>query len=251
MISGRALISTLAPLSFLIIAGCAAPPPHRYFQATANQIGPEPNSYGEAVVPSCGLVAVQGDDFAYGRAPGRSRRTINGATQGQAAITISQALRKAVDGVRVENRGFPGDTVEASTTRWSSHPPGNLLILALGYGDAEAQTPIGHFAEGFDALVRGAQAKGAAVFVIVPPPISDPLKNTTIEAYRNQMRGIAQADGAEMFEAFTAETRIKAKPSRTLAQSSAVYQAVAADMAPYIKAAAASNSGARPLPHHC
>lgn len=216
------------------LAGCAHRAPHRYFQPTAAQIGPEPNSYGEAVIPRHGLVAVQGDDFAYGLAQGRSRYRINGAGEGQARITISETLRRAVKGVTIENRGFPGDTAAASAVRWADAAPADLTILSLGLGDAAAETDLGEFGQEFRAIVRADLAHGA-VFVVIPPPSADPLQDSREGPYRGIAAAIGREEGAVVFDSFTSINRIKLPKSKTDAQPAAAYQAVAADMAPYIR----------------
>ncbi len=231
----RLPFAALALLGLLAATGCAGRPVHRYFQPTADQIGPNLNSYGEAVVPRHGLIVVQGDDFAYGLARGRSRHAINGAEEGQSAITISQALRKAVHGVQVENRGFPGDTVEASAARWAALSPGDLLVLSYGFGDQHAHTPIPAFDDALTRMIAAAHARGAAVFVVLPPPSSDPLIDSDLSAYRAALNGVAHQAGLLIFDASAAMNRIKAPPLKHPAQSAAVYQAVAADMVAYIK----------------
>ena len=225
----------LALLGALTGVGCAGRPPHRYFQPTADQIGPQPNSYGEVVVPRHGLIAVQGDDFAYGLARGRSRRVINGADQGQAAITISETLRRALRGVRVENRGFPGDTAAASVVRWAQAAPADLTILSFSYGDAAAHTDMDVFRRVVAEIIHADQARGGSVLAVLPPPSADPLRNGVEGDYRGALRDVAKAHGVEVFDAYDAEQRLKIPRFRTTAQSAAIYQGAAADMALYIK----------------
>ena len=167
----RSAIVLASILALPLLGGCA----HRqvrYFQPSASQIGPDPNSYGEVVVPLHGLIAVQGDGLAYGLARGRSRHEINGAARGQARLTISQVLRKAIRGVEIENRGFPDDTVAQSTARWSGARRANLLILCVGFGDAAAHTPLDAFKSDLEQVIRTAREQGTAVFVVTPPQLS-------------------------------------------------------------------------------
>ena len=226
----------LPPLALaLVLAGCASRPPARYFQPTADQMGPEPNSYGEVVIPRHGLVVVQGDEMAYGLASGRSRRRINDAPEGQSAITVSETLRRAVKGVRIENRGFPGDTVELSAHRWADAPRADLAILCFGFGDAQAQTSLQAYSDGLRAMIEDLHARGTAVFVVTPPTLSDILADGGVSAYRQADETIGRATGAVVFRTDDSIGRIKAAHVKTLAQPPAVYQAVAADMAAYIK----------------
>ena len=233
----RAALAASLALLLASSAGCAhAPPPvARYFQPTAQQIGPFPNSYGEAVVPAGGLIVVQGDELAYGVTRGRSRRSINGADEGQGPLTISEALRKVVKGVKVENRGYPGDTVAASAARWANAPRADLLILAYGFGDERAHTTATTFAAQLTAMIKAAQAQGTTVFLIVPPNVSKLLLQSELLPYYAFARNAATVTGAEAFDASAALIRIKAPAPAGAAQTSAAYQAIAADMIPYIK----------------
>jgi hypothetical protein len=227
----------LIPL--LLTAGCAvrADVPSRYFQPTAAQIGPEPNSYGEAVLPDHGLIAVQGDDLAYGVARHPTRHRINGADQGQAATTISQGLRQVLGArrVTVENRGFPGDTVAASTERWANARRPDLLILAFGFGDLQAHTQVGPFAEGLRKLIREAHAQGTAVFLVTPPAVSDKLTNANLAPYTATAAAVATQLDVEVFPATTAMGTAKEPPSKGIPQTARTYAAIAGSMVPYIK----------------
>ena len=239
----RFSFAAFALVGALAVAGCVGRPEHRYFQPTADQIGPNLNSYGEAVVPRHGLIVVQGDDFAYGLARGRSRHAINGAEEGQAAITISQALRKAVRGVQVENRGYPGDTVEASAARWTGRPSGDLLILSYGFGDQRAHTPISEFNDALTRMITAAHASGTAVFVVIPPPSSDPLLDFDLASYRANLAAVARKANVVIFDSSAAMSRIRAPARKQTAQTPAVYQAVAADMVAYIKVVSPPQTG--------
>src|SRR5579875_3089926 len=90
------MLRALAAAALMVMAACAGPPAHRYFRPTSDEVDAGPNTYGQAVVPRHGLIVVQGDDLAYGRAIGRSRKVINDAPSGQASVTISETLRRAI-----------------------------------------------------------------------------------------------------------------------------------------------------------
>jgi hypothetical protein len=225
----------LVPLVLIALAACARPPSGRYFQPTAAQIGPEPNSYGEAVIPRHGLVVVQGDDLAYGLARGRSRYRINDAEEGQARVTISETLRRAVKGVRIDNRGFPGDTVAASAERWAGAPHADLAILCFGYGDAAAHTPVEQFRNELRDLIADYHAAGTAVFLVTPPETTDVLAESVLNPYRGAMEQIGPATDAQVFKTNDAMSRIKVRPVKGIGQNPQVYQAVAADIGPYVK----------------
>jgi hypothetical protein len=226
---------TLALALLIGLAGCAHPAGGRYFQPTAAQIGPEPNSYGEAVIPRHGLVVVQGDDLAYGLAQGRSRYRINDAEEGQARTTISETLRRAVKGVRIDNRGFPGDTAAASAERWAAGPKPDLAILCLGYGDAAAHTPLPEFRDSLRDLIAEYHAEGAAVFLVLPPDSKDLLAQSVLAPYQAAMEAIGISTGAVVFKTNDSMNRIKAARIKGVAQTTAVYRAVAADISPYVR----------------
>jgi hypothetical protein len=229
------------PVLLALLAACAhAPSPTggaRYFQATADQIGPETNSYGEAVLPEHGLIVVQGDDLAYGVGRHPTAHRINDAEIGQASLTISQSLRKVLGArrVRIENRGFPGDSIADSAERWADMEPGNLLILAYGFGDLEAHTQAGVFQAKLRAMIKQARAQGAAVFVVTPPAVSDTLMNANLATYRVSAAVIGEREGAEVFSAAEAMAKAKEAPAKGAPQSARTYEAIAAAMVPYIK----------------
>ncbi|MGC1305381.1 MAG: SGNH/GDSL hydrolase family protein [Caulobacteraceae bacterium] len=209
----------------------------RYFQPAADQIGPNFNSYGEAVLPEHGLIVVQGDDLAYGVARHPTRNRINDADVGQASITISQSLRKVLRSgdVRIENRGFPGDTLAQSAERWADAGPGNLLILAYGFGDLRARTPGLAFGDQLRTMIRKAHAHGAAVFVITPPDVTDTLVNSKLATYRFFANAVAEQEGAEVFPASAAMTKAKEPFSKGVPQTARTYEIIAASMVSYIK----------------
>jgi GDSL-like Lipase/Acylhydrolase family len=228
------------PLMLVSLTACALihqPQTTHYFRPTPDQIGPEFNSYGEAVLPEHGLIVVQGDELAYGVGRHPTRNRINGADVGQASITISQSLRKVLGSkrVRIENRGFPGDTIADSGTRWGDAAPGDLLILAYGFGDLQAHTPGPAFRDQLRAMIRKAHASKAAVFVITPPDVTDPLVNNRLAVYRLTAAAVAEQEGAELFPATAAMTKAKEPLSKGPPQTARTYEIIAASMVPYIK----------------
>lgn len=228
---------TLSLLATGLTACAHSQKPARFFQPSAAQIGPEFNSYGEAVLPEQGLIVVQGDDMAYGVGVHPTRHRINDAEVGQASLTISQSLRHVLgdNRVRVENRGFPDDTVAESAQRWTGLEPGDLLVLAYGFGDMKAKTVPAAFADELRAMIRAAHARGAPVFVVSPPLLADPLMEAKLAPYRWWAETVAGQEGAELFLAVAAMTAAKEKPAKGAPQTSKTYQTIASSMIPYIK----------------
>jgi lysophospholipase L1-like esterase len=237
----RSALPTLPMLAVMAgtLAACAhsGPTTSRYFAPQPDQIGPEFNNYGEAVLPEQGLIVVQGDDLAYGVGLHPTRHRINDADVGQASLTISQSLRHVLgdNRVRVENRGFPGDTVADSAKRWEGLEPGDLLVLAYGFGDMKAKTKVEVFGEELRAMIRAAHARGVAVFVVTPPAVADPAVEAKLAAYRWMADYAAGQEGAESFSTVAAMTAAKEHPAKGAPQNAKTYRTIAAAMLPYIR----------------
>jgi hypothetical protein len=237
----RSALPTLPLLAAMaaVLAACAhgGATTSRYFKATPDQIGPEFNNYGEAVLPEQGLIVVQGDDLAYGVGVHPTRHRINEAEVGQASLTISQSLRHVLgdNRVRVENRGFPDDTVADSAKRWEGLEPGGLLVLAFGFGDMKAKTKLAVFVAELRDMIKTAHARGAAVFVVTPPALADVSMEAKLAPYRLWAEYAAGQEGAETFSAVAAMTTAKEKPAKGAPQTSRTYRTIAASMLPYIK----------------
>jgi lysophospholipase L1-like esterase len=228
------------PVLLAALTACAhgsMPTSSRYFQPTPDQIGPEFNTYGEAVLPEHGLIVVQGDDLAYGVGLHPTNNRINDADVGQASLTISENLRHVLGAkrVRVENRGFPGDTVADSAERWADMGPGDLLILAYGFGDMKAHTSSTDFLNGLRAMVRKAHARGAAVFIVTAPQLADKFQDAKLNTYRDLANAIGEQEGAEVFSSIAAMTTAKETPAKGVPQKAKTYEVIAASMIPYIK----------------
>jgi hypothetical protein len=239
---------TLSVLLTLGLSGCFTLRQGTFAPPTLAEVGPVLNNYGEAVVPAHGMIVARGDDLIYGVGLHSRRAGLNGSSVSRTGVTITETLRQALKPVTIVNQGYPGDTVIASTRRWADAPVGNLLILSYGYGDAAAKTPIADYDSALRDMVRRAHAEGAAVFLIPTPPMAatpttpgktpqatPALVNAAIEPYRAVMRRIGQEENAEVFEPQSELTRIKATPTSTIAQTSAIYQAIAAGLVPYIR----------------
>jgi lysophospholipase L1-like esterase len=230
------------------LSGCFTLRQGTFAAPTLAEVGPVLDNYGEAVVPAHGLIVARGDDLIYGVGLRSRRSGANGSSVARTRVTVTETLRQALKRVTIVNEGYPGDTVISSAQRWADAPAANLLILSYGYGDAEAKTPLPDYESALRDMVRRAHARGAAVFLIPTPPMAvtptavgktprtpPALVNAAIEPYRAVMRMVGQEENAEVFEPQAEITRIKATPTRTIAQTPDIYQAIAAGLVPYIR----------------
>jgi hypothetical protein len=226
----RLLILALAAATPL--AGCFGPAP--VLHATAAEIGPRLDNYSEAVIPKDGTIVLQGDDAIYGRFLHGHLPPINGADEKRGGMTLGDSLHRLVRHVTIVDHGFPGDTVAKSAERWAGQPVGNLLILSFGYGDYRVHTDVDAFKAALTKLIRHAQAQGAAVFVVTTPPPAN-RKLWDREVYRYAARDVATKEGVDAFDSNVALGQANVQPSRDDHGSSAIYQAIAAAMIPYIQ----------------
>jgi len=227
----RLLILGLAAATPLAACLHTAPPA---LHATAAEIGPTPDNYSEAVIPAGGAIVLQGDDVIYGGLVHGRRPPINGADEKRGASTLADNLRHVMRHVTIVDHGFPGDTVEESVKRWAGQPVGDLLILSFGYGDFRAKTKVADFTAALTQLVRQAQAKGAAVFIITTPPSTDS-KLSGLNAYSAAAQQVGVAQGVDVFDSSAALTSAKVLPSKDEHGSAAIYQVIASAMVPYIQ----------------
>ena len=146
-------------------------------------IGQGLSNFGQATIPADGLIVVEGDGLAYGTDPRGRLGGINGSPLKRTALPFPEGLAKALR-VTVENRGFPGDTLARGEARWAGQPTGSVLILAYGYGDAQAKTPAAAYTATLDRMVAAAQAKGSSVFLVVPPLVGNAAFDGLVEPYR-------------------------------------------------------------------
>jgi hypothetical protein len=221
-------LAVTAPLAGCLHASPATP------HATAAEIGPTPDNYGEAVIPLGGTIVLQGDDTIYGGLPRGRRAPINGADERRGAFTLAEGLRRVVRHVTIVDHGFPGDTVEKSAERWEGQPVGNLLILSFGYGDFRAKTTVRAFKAALTKMVQRAQAEGAAVFIVTTPPATSP-QLSGLNAYSTAAQQVGLAQGVDVFDTNAELANAKLTPSKDERGSPPIYQAIAGAMVPYIQ----------------
>jgi hypothetical protein len=226
----RLLILALA--AAVPMAGCFQPAP--VLHAAAAQIGPTPDNYSEAVMPEGGTIVLQGDDAIYGGFRHGHRPPINGADEPRGGSTLADNLHRFVRHATIVDHGFPSDTVAKSAERWAGQPVGNLLILSFGYGDYRAQTSVADFTADLTKLVEQAQAQGAAVFIVTTPPAKNP-KLVGLNTYRAAAQAVGTKEGVDVFDSADVLVKASVQPSRDDHGDSAIYQAIAGAMVPYIQ----------------
>jgi hypothetical protein len=222
------------------MAGCLHPAP--VLHATAAQVGPVPDNYSEAVIPEDGTVVLQGDDAIYGGFRHGHRPPINGADEKRGGPTLADSLHRFVRHATIVDRGFPGDTVAESAGRWAGQPVGNLLILSFGYGDYRAKTSVAAFTKALTELVDRAQAQGAAVFIVTTPPATGKAL-LGLNDYRAAAQAVGIEEGVDVFDSANILTQAQVQPSRDGHGGSAIYQAIAGAMVPYIQVVPAPKAG--------
>jgi hypothetical protein len=217
------------------MAGCFQPAP--VLHATADQIGPVPDNYSEAVIPEGGVIVLQGDDAIYGGFRHGHRPPINGADEKRGDLTLAESLHRFVRHVTIIDHGFPGDTAEQSAERWAGQPVGNLLILSFGYGDYRAKTKVADFTQALTKLVRQAQAERAAVFIITTPPATSP-QLFGLNDYRAAAQQVGVSQGVDVFDSTAALTNATTPPAKDEYGGAAIYSVIAGAMIPYIQVVA-------------
>ncbi len=242
----RNVVLSLALLPSLAIAGCGLPKTGAYFHPAIADAGPSLDNYGEAIVPTRGLIVVQGDDLIYGTAAKRGRPPINGAAAPRQALTITESMRQVLRGVEIDNFGYPGDSIVDGFERWAGRPKGDLVIFCYGLGDLRAKTPPATYEQTLRLMVRRAHASGAAVFVLVWPSLSDVKLSRGIEPYRVAARKAGVEEGAEVFESYQALDRAYIPAPKSPDLTPQLLRVIAGDMAAYIKVVAPSVRPASP-----
>jgi hypothetical protein len=220
-------LATAAPL-----AGCLHPAPALH--ATAAEIGPIPDNYSEAVIPEGGTIVLQGDEAIHGDGRHGHRSLINAADDRRGAVTLADSLHRLVRRAKVVDHGVPGDTAAKSAQRWAGQPVGDLLILSFGYADFRAQTPVGDFTAALTKLVRQAQDKGAAVFIVTTPPTTDKTL-LGLDLYRQAARAVALKEGVDVIDSTDALVKANVPLPKGDRGSPAIDQAIAGAMVPYIQ----------------
>jgi hypothetical protein len=192
---------------FALLGGCAhrPPPPAPAPSGSLADVGPRLDNYSQATVPIDGLIVVSGDNFIVsdGKEKGRKGR----------GLSFAAAIGKFT-GVRVEDETRSGGTLADGAERLAAGPAGDLVVIAYGYGDVAAKTKVADFRKTLQTMIKTAHARGAAVYVVAPPPTTGKL-SPLAEPFRAAVRDSAATNGAGMIDLTPAPIKTTTKPGAT------------------------------------
>jgi len=227
----RPLLIVLAAVAAL--GGCLhrppAPPP-ALKAGEAADVSPQLDNYSRATLPRDGSIVVAGDGFVASAKPGPKARKAPPKT-----LSLADALAEATS-LKIVDQTRPGDTLAAGAARVSAGPPGALLVICFGYGDAAAKTTPAAFQSGLEQMIRLAHRRGAAVYVVAEPATT--LKDSTAaEPFRAVVRLIGATEGAGVIDAPPALATAALGPSPTRVQPAAAVRLLAGLVSQYIRLA--------------
>jgi lysophospholipase L1-like esterase len=151
------------------------------------------------------VIAAEGDSLTYGQdasQPGRGG--INGAATPRSRSPYPETLQAELGGVRVVNRGYPGDRSLDGFRRWSQAPAGDVTLIMYGTNDALSPgswLAITQYRRVLATLIQKRQQAGSTVIVLLPPPTESLAANAELEPYRQAAAQIAQDLGARALDA--------------------------------------------------
>lgn len=165
-------------------------------------------------------IACYGDSLTYGQDTSSTggQPPINGATQGRSPNPYPDSLSTSLSTIGITNivinRGYPGDTSADGLTRWASASATDVAILMYGTNDAmnfggTGLVGVDDFRKNMSEMIEREISKGAAVILMSPPNVSDPVSNAKIAPYRAQVKYLANAyavdfiDSAEQISTIT------------------------------------------------
>jgi len=246
----RHLVCGFAAIACLALGGCLSTlPPYRPAVGALADVGPSLNAYSQATVPKAGLIVVEGDNLAYGEVlRGKAaHRGVGGVWQAKAPFP---EVLNGLLGVRVENRGEPGQTLAEGERLWSDKPCGNLLILAYGYSDAQRGVKAADFSAALSRRIAEAHAKGASVILVSPPHFRSKRVERSAEALRTALKAAQTSQGVGLVDLAPILAKIDPRPNPGAYQDQAAYRTIAYAVAAYIAVAQESappSSSMRPL----
>lgn len=171
MSAGR--LSALWFVATLGLAACSggdAPPPAASGAAAAADTAPVSIAAAPAVAPRADRrVVFLGDSLTAG---------LGVAIEDAYPSLIARRLETRGQGWTVVNAGVSGDTSAGGLRRleWSMEGGAAVLVVALGGNDALRGLPVTELAKNLDAIVAGAEARGARVILagMEAPPNNGP-----------------------------------------------------------------------------
>ena len=131
------------------------------------------------VLPAAAVISAEGDSLTYGQDTASAERSpgINGAPQTRSVTPYPETLAQLL-GVRVINRGFPGDQTVQGLKRWDDVVRPDLAILMYGTNDwgnfggyKEGPVKLEMYKTNLATLIKRRLEQGARVIVLSPPPI--------------------------------------------------------------------------------
>ena len=157
------------------------------------------------VVPRGGIIVCEGDSLTYGYVAtspfGGGGQSYN-QDPGAYPVVLQQRLG---GGVKVLNRGVPGDTARLGLDRWQDVGSGDLAIIMYGDNDAgvRGQPAVSVAAYGvvLEALVRRRMNDGARVILLAPPPPSSRRSADQLGPYRDMVVVVGRRTGAPVLDA--------------------------------------------------
>ena len=108
------------------------------------------------------------------------------------------------------NLGLRGETSGGVARRWQTE--GNLrfegaterrLVVQIGHGDVAAGTSIARHRLNLANVLDEASSQGVAVFVVGPPPATDPETNEALRQLVEAQRDVCDRRGVAFVDAFT------------------------------------------------
>jgi lysophospholipase L1-like esterase len=129
-------------------------------------------------------------------------------------------MAQAFGGVAVRLRGRGGATAADGEAQWrESRVDGDILLLAYGTNDAAVRgwmggktpVPVRSFRESMLSHIHQAQARGANVGLIVPPPTGSVAMMDRLQPYRLEVQRIGRKEGIPVFDPAEAFSRCRSE----------------------------------------
>jgi lysophospholipase L1-like esterase len=174
---------------------------------------PSPSDAIVHIKPGATIVC-EGDSLTYGfaRSWGPSQPGINGYEARRSLSPYPETLEKRLGaGVKVVNRGVPGQRTLEGLYRWADASSGDLAIIMYGTNDAAVRgnaqpMGVGVYGSLLEALVRRRLYGGAKVILLVPPPASARNTQPMLDPYRQAVVEVGARTGVLVIDTAEAMT---------------------------------------------